>query len=154
MNSRKPDSNEIAARVVAQATHGEFVPATPKNRAAVALGRLGGRVGGPARAAVLTPEQRSAIAKKGAEKRWESSFVFKGYHFPWVDIKGFIFDDAPPAKIEMLPTASDSSSEKNEQSLYIVKLNGDHFTKSFHDREAQRARELLLRAGIKDITRG
>jgi hypothetical protein len=73
MNSRKPDSNQIAARVVAQATHGEFVPIPqerPKNRAAVALGRLGGKVGGPARAAALTPEQRAAIAKKGAEARW------------------------------------------------------------------------------------
>lgn len=65
--------NQIAARVVAKATHGEFVPVPaerPKNRAAVSLGRRGGRVGGPARAAALTPEQRSEIAKKGAEVRW------------------------------------------------------------------------------------
>ncbi|MFY9925889.1 MAG: hypothetical protein WAK51_15525 [Opitutaceae bacterium] len=69
----KPDMNQIAARVVAKATHGEFVPVPaerPKNRAAVSLGRRGGRVGGPARAAALTPEQRSEIAKKGAEVRW------------------------------------------------------------------------------------
>jgi len=69
----KPDMNQIAARVVAQATHGEFVPMPaekPKNRAAVSLGRLGGRKGGPARAASLTPEQRSEIAKKGAVARW------------------------------------------------------------------------------------
>jgi hypothetical protein len=68
-----PDVNQIAARVVAQATHGEYVPIPvekPKNRAAVSLGRKGGRVGGPARAASLTPEQRAAIAKKGAEARW------------------------------------------------------------------------------------
>lgn len=46
--------------------------ATPpsKNKAAVALGRLGGKRGGLARAAKLTPEQRSAIARKAAEARW------------------------------------------------------------------------------------
>lgn len=69
----KPDMNQIAARIVAKATHGEFVPLpkqAPKNRAAVSLGRRGGKVGGPARAAALTPEQRSAIAKKGAQMRW------------------------------------------------------------------------------------
>ncbi len=58
MKHAKLDVNQIAARVVAQATHGEFVPLPqerPKNRAAVALGRRGGHVGGPARAAALTP---------------------------------------------------------------------------------------------------
>lgn len=41
-----------------------------KNPAAVALGRLGGLKGGKARAAKLTPEQRSEIAKKAATERW------------------------------------------------------------------------------------
>ena len=40
------------------------------NPAAVALGRLGGAKGGKARAAALTPAQRSEIAKKAAAKRW------------------------------------------------------------------------------------
>jgi hypothetical protein len=45
--------------------------ATPeKNQAAVELGRLGGKKGGPARAAKLTPEQRKEIAKRAAAKRW------------------------------------------------------------------------------------
>jgi hypothetical protein len=43
---------------------------TEKNPAAVALGKLGGRKGGKARAEKLTPEQRSAIAKKAAQARW------------------------------------------------------------------------------------
>ena len=42
-----------------------------KNPAAVALGKLGGKKGGRARAAKLTPEERSAIAKKAAETRWK-----------------------------------------------------------------------------------
>ncbi len=43
-----------------------------KNPAAVALGRLGGKKGGPARAAKLTPEQRKEIAKKAAAARWKN----------------------------------------------------------------------------------
>jgi len=42
-----------------------------KNPAAVELGRLGGKKGGPARAKKLTAEQRSDIARKAAQKRWQ-----------------------------------------------------------------------------------
>jgi hypothetical protein len=42
-----------------------------KNPAAVALGRRGGLKGGKARAAKLTKEQRSEIAKKAASARWK-----------------------------------------------------------------------------------
>lgn len=41
-----------------------------KNAAAVALGRKGGKKGGPARAAKLTPEQRSESARKAVQARW------------------------------------------------------------------------------------
>jgi hypothetical protein len=41
-----------------------------KNPNAVALGRLGGKKGGKARAAKLTLEQRREIAKKAAQARW------------------------------------------------------------------------------------
>jgi hypothetical protein len=41
--------------------------------AAKALGRLGGLKGGKARAAKLTPEQRTEIAKKAAAKRWSKT---------------------------------------------------------------------------------
>jgi len=41
-----------------------------KNPAAVALGRLGGKKGGKARAAKLTPERRREIAKNAAAARW------------------------------------------------------------------------------------
>lgn len=44
-----------------------------KNPAAVALGKLGGKKGGKARAAKLTPKQRSDIAKKAAAARWAIS---------------------------------------------------------------------------------
>ena len=41
-----------------------------KNPAAVALGKLGASKGGKARAKKLSPEERSAIAKKAAQARW------------------------------------------------------------------------------------
>jgi hypothetical protein len=47
-------------------------PAAPeKDPAAVALGRRGGKKGGPARAAKLTAEQRREIARKAAQARWQ-----------------------------------------------------------------------------------
>jgi len=42
-----------------------------KNAAAVALGRLGGLKGGPARAKKLSKKKRSEIAKKAATARWK-----------------------------------------------------------------------------------
>jgi hypothetical protein len=44
--------------------------AKTKNPAAVALGRKGGKKGGPARAAKLTPKQRSESARKAVQARW------------------------------------------------------------------------------------
>ncbi len=41
-----------------------------KNPAAVALGRLGGRKGGPARAEKLSASRRSEIARLAAQARW------------------------------------------------------------------------------------
>jgi hypothetical protein len=47
-------------------------PSVPKkNPAAVALGRLGGMKGGPARAEKLSVEERVQIAKKAAQARWD-----------------------------------------------------------------------------------
>jgi hypothetical protein len=40
------------------------------NPFAVALGRQGGRKGGPARAAIMTPEQRSESARNAVVSRW------------------------------------------------------------------------------------
>ena len=76
------DENEAAARVIRLVEGEDDGPSLPaendgtpptaaKNPAAVALGRLGGKKGGPARAARLTPEQRSEIAKRAAAKRWK-----------------------------------------------------------------------------------
>lgn len=68
---RPRDPNQLAALIVKLSTEGEpEAPPDTRNPAAVALGKLGGAKGGKARAAKLTPEQRSEIAKRAAAKRW------------------------------------------------------------------------------------
>jgi hypothetical protein len=65
------DINETAFRVFQQAIgEAEQEPTPTKNPAAVALGKLGGQKGGAARAAKLSADQRSEIAKKAATSRW------------------------------------------------------------------------------------
>jgi hypothetical protein len=69
------DANQMAAAILQLATGeplpGEEAPqAPPKNPAAVELGRLGGKKGGAARAASMTPEERSEAARKAAKARW------------------------------------------------------------------------------------
>ena len=68
------DLNQSAFDIVQQAT-GQAPKPEPstKNPAAVSLGRLGGLKGGKARADKLTAEERSAIAKKAAAKRWDGA---------------------------------------------------------------------------------
>jgi hypothetical protein len=75
---REHDFAVTAFRVVQEATgqaepeseEVEPEPVEGKNPHAVALGRLGGRKGGKARASKLTAEQRKEIARKAAQARW------------------------------------------------------------------------------------
>jgi len=73
---RPRDFNTLAHQVVAELTgtalpEPEPEPEDPVRAAAVLLGRKGGMKGGKARAAKLSPEQRSAIASLAAKKRWQ-----------------------------------------------------------------------------------
>ncbi len=75
-SSKPTDLNKRAAAIVAQSTNPDDEGDDPyegKNPAAVELGRLGGRKGGYARAAKLSPEERSAIARKAARARWHGT---------------------------------------------------------------------------------
>jgi hypothetical protein len=69
---RPRDVNQLAKYILDVAT-GEVQdePVKEKNPNAVALGRLGGLKGGKARANKLSKDERSAIAKKAAKKRWK-----------------------------------------------------------------------------------
>ncbi len=64
---RPKDTNQRAKLIMELATGGEIEKElSPK----AVSGRKGGLKGGKARAKKLTPEQRSEIARKAAEKRW------------------------------------------------------------------------------------
>jgi hypothetical protein len=73
---RPRELNEWAKRMVDIAT-GEVADREPtpeeqgKDPAAVARGKLGGAIGGKARAASLTPEQRRESAQKAIRTRWD-----------------------------------------------------------------------------------
>ena len=69
---KRPRDPVALAKLIGDIATGQTKDSEPDNRnpAAVELGRLGGRRGGRARAAKLTPEQRQEIAKKAAQKRW------------------------------------------------------------------------------------
>lgn len=68
------DFNELAFNIAEQVTSDHpTINSTinGKNPHAIALGRLGGLRGGPARAKRLSKKQRSEIARKAAKTRWE-----------------------------------------------------------------------------------
>ena len=75
--SSKPhrDANQAAKHILDQLTGDtpKEEPPPVKNEAAVALGRLGGKKGGAARAAKLSPKRRKEIAKHAAQARWGTS---------------------------------------------------------------------------------
>jgi hypothetical protein len=66
------DFSQIAHTIVELATDETEQVEEPstKNPAAVALGRLGGLKGGPARSRALSKRKRSKIAQKAAKIRW------------------------------------------------------------------------------------
>ena len=77
-SSKPRDPNALAFNIVAQAIGDaprepapDAAPETEKNPAAVALGRLGGLKGGKARAAKLSGQKLSQIARKAARARWD-----------------------------------------------------------------------------------
>jgi hypothetical protein len=71
--SKTKDENVTAFEILKAATEDqEKEPAKEKNPAAVALGRLGGKKGGPARAKKLSAKKRKEIAKKAAKARWST----------------------------------------------------------------------------------
>lgn len=69
---RPRDVNQLAKSIVDEAT-GQAEPVEDtRDPLAVELGRRGGLKGGRARAAKLTQEQRSSIARKAARARWST----------------------------------------------------------------------------------
>ena len=80
-NKRPRDLNSLASQIVQEATGSSAKrDESGKNPAAVALGRLGGQKGGKARAAKLSPTERSEIAKKAAAARWADKDIAQAAH--------------------------------------------------------------------------
>lgn len=65
------DVNTMAAKVIDEVLKKTEPKKKRKNPAAVALGRLGGLKGGVARAEILTDAERSDIARRAAQARWQ-----------------------------------------------------------------------------------
>lgn len=75
---KREDEAQAAVRVIAVITERTEADAEPEieitdemRAAAAAFGRIGGKIGGPARAAKLTAQRRAEIAKIAAETRWK-----------------------------------------------------------------------------------
>jgi hypothetical protein len=73
--SSKLDLNQLAKRIVDEATGAEPITPPPKekNKVAQELGRLGRSKGGTARASKLTPEQKIDAARLAANARWKKT---------------------------------------------------------------------------------
>jgi hypothetical protein len=72
---KSSDINMLASQIVAETTQESKekliqTPTKEKNPAAVALGRLRGLKGGPARAKKLSSKKLKEIARKAAKTRW------------------------------------------------------------------------------------
>lgn len=73
---KRPRDPFQLAKLIGDISTGQVKDENPdegKNPAAVALGRLGGKKGGQARAEKLSPTRRAEIAKKAAMVRWSKS---------------------------------------------------------------------------------
>jgi hypothetical protein len=75
---------EVKRRIVAfsRAVTYSWAMVKRKNPAAVALGKKGGKKGGPARAANMTPEERSESARNAVVARWARYYERKGVTKP------------------------------------------------------------------------
>lgn len=71
----KKDFTQVAHAVFLRATGEVETPAQSKKQQS---GRKGGLIGGEARAAKLSPEQRTEIAKRAAQKRWGNKSTAPG----------------------------------------------------------------------------
>ncbi|MGI9076671.1 MAG: hypothetical protein ACR2G6_04975 [Gemmatimonadaceae bacterium] len=70
---KRPDMNEVAARVVAQALDRDAEPDEARLRDIAAAKRRSGRKGGIVRAGKLSTQRRSEIASLAAAARWKKS---------------------------------------------------------------------------------
>lgn len=70
---KRPRDPVQLGKLIGDIATGQVEDSAPdaRNPAAVEMGRLGGKRGGKARAAKLSPERRREIAQKAAKARWK-----------------------------------------------------------------------------------
>ena len=95
------------------------MPVKMKDPAAVALGSKGGKKGGPARAAKLTPEQRSESARRAVQARWAKAK--KGSHRVKVKTTGSKPFNQLTAETAPATTVHDTSKKALHQCLKRIK---------------------------------
>ena len=127
------------------------------HQAAVVLGRLGGKKGGPARARKLTPEQRKEIARKAAQTRWgkEEDGILRA-------IKDLAIESVQEDKDnddelwELLAKHMGSDGEKTITSLLPKVLGGETFTIEDIKEAVQETfiKELVIAMGWTEIKDG
>jgi hypothetical protein len=75
----EPDANEIAFRVVSEATYDRpsveqpATPATTISQIMAEMGRRGGKIGGKRRLQTMSASERKEVAKKAAKVRWKKA---------------------------------------------------------------------------------
>jgi hypothetical protein len=72
MTAKRPRDPAQLAKLMIDIASGEVVE-EPTESGFAKRAKAGGAKGGPARAAALTPEQRSEIARAAAAARWKKS---------------------------------------------------------------------------------
>src|SRR5437764_1162526 len=100
--------------------------AKKKDPAAVALGRIGGKKGGPARAAKLTAKQRSESARKAVRARWAKAKIGVAEAIPNPPDTS---DDAVLALLKRLKSANNASevrrlSDQIERAIFHRQYKG------------------------------
>jgi hypothetical protein len=70
-NPKRPRDINQLAKLIGDITTGDKIDHLPTKKAIA--GRAGGLKGGKTRMDALSPEDRSKLAKKAAEKRWEKA---------------------------------------------------------------------------------
>lgn len=74
-NPKRPRDINSLAKYIVDLTTGDATE--PEVSVKAKAGKLGGLKGGKARNEALTPEERSEIAKKGAEAKWQKYYADK-----------------------------------------------------------------------------
>jgi hypothetical protein len=71
--SKQPDINQLAHRLVAESTDEQLPTKAQVSLLMSALGRKGGKIGGKRRLETMSSAERKAIAVKAARARWKKT---------------------------------------------------------------------------------